>query len=338
MFVLIILRNGQGESMRKTVFVLINIITFSSANLFTITDIKGNVLQSKNIQHIENAFLNQKASEYSMQAIYDELHKAEYLARKAAAARQRAERIANAQEAAKKVGETYHISALDKQKLLEDAKYFKGGRYIWGGTTPKGFDCSGYVQYLYKKHNVNLPRTAWAQSKKGEKIEKVVGNLPYYISIPLIRQIIELNKYLKLAVFLVQKEVGERLLAKAGSKDYGILSIAAQYYSQPKKIHTVAPTVFYPKPKVSSMIVKLDIYKKPFIKVSNERLFFNIIKASFYQRRKRLINSLSNYFKEEMDKLKIENILKEADIDKNRRGETLTLEEFAKLSRVWELL
>jgi 16S rRNA (adenine1518-N6/adenine1519-N6)-dimethyltransferase len=174
--------------------------------------------------------------------------------------------------------------------------------------------------------------------KKGKKIEKVVGNLPYYISIPLIRQIIELNKYLKLAVFLVQKEVGERLLAKAGSKDYGILSIAAQYYSQPKKIHTVSPTVFYPKPKVSSMIVKLDIYKKPFIKVSNERLFFNIIKASFYQRRKRIINSLSNYFKEEMDKLKIENILKEADIDKNRRGETLTPEEFAKLSRVWELL
>jgi 16S rRNA (adenine1518-N6/adenine1519-N6)-dimethyltransferase len=174
--------------------------------------------------------------------------------------------------------------------------------------------------------------------KKGKKIEKVVGNLPYYISIPLIRQIIELNKYLKLAVFLVQKEVGERLLAKAGSKDYGILSIAAQYYSQPKKIHTVSPTVFYPKPKVSSMIVKLDIYKKPFIKVSNERLFFNIVKASFYQRRKRIINSLSNYFKEEMDKLKIENILKEADIDKNRRGETLTPEEFAKLSRVWEQL
>jgi cell wall-associated NlpC family hydrolase len=161
--------------MRKTVFVLINIITLSSANLFTITDIKGNVLQSKNIQHIENAFLNQKATEYSMQAIYDELHKAEYLARKAAAARQRAERIAAAQKAAKKVGETYHISALDKQKLLEDAKYFKGGRYIWGGTTPKGFDCSGYVQYLYKKHNINLPRTAWAQSKKGEAV--AIGNL-----------------------------------------------------------------------------------------------------------------------------------------------------------------
>jgi len=157
--------------MRKTVFVLINIITLSSANLFTIIDVNNNVVESKDIHHTENAYLNQKATEYSFQAIYDELHRAEYLARKAAAARQRAQRIAEAQEAARKVGETYQISEIDKQKLLEDAKYFKGGRYVWGGTTPEGFDCSGYVQYLYKKHNINLPRTAWAQSKKGEAVE-----------------------------------------------------------------------------------------------------------------------------------------------------------------------
>jgi cell wall-associated NlpC family hydrolase len=147
------------------------IITLSSANLFTITDRHGNV-QSKSIEHKENACLNQKATEYSLQAIYDELHRAEYLARKAEAARQRAQRIAKAQAEAKKVGKTYKISPLDKQKLLEDAKYFKGGKYVWGGTTPKGFDCSGYVQYLYKKHNINLPRTAWAQSKKGVPVKK----------------------------------------------------------------------------------------------------------------------------------------------------------------------
>jgi len=146
-------------------------ITLSSANLFTITDRHGNV-QSKSIEHKENACLNQKATEYSLQAIYDELHRAEYLARKAEAARQRAQRIAKAQAEAKKVGKTYKISPLDKQKLLEDAKYFKGGKYVWGGTTPKGFDCSGYVQYLYKKHNINLPRTAWAQSKKGVPVKK----------------------------------------------------------------------------------------------------------------------------------------------------------------------
>lgn len=168
--------------------------------------------------------------------------------------------------------------------------------------------------------------------KKGGKIEKIVGNLPYYISISLIRQILELNRYLRLAVFLVQKEVGERLMAQAGKKNYGILSLVAQYYSKPQKVHTVPPTVFYPQPKVSSMIIKLDIYKKPQVQVGNEKLFFNIVRASFQQRRKRLINSLSNYFKEVLTKAEIENILTETSIDKNRRGETLTLEEFAKLS------
>lgn len=148
------------------------LFSFSSASLFTITDQQGNIVHSTQIEHTQNAFLNQKATEYSLQAIYDELHRAEYLARKAEAARLRAERIEKAQEEAKKVGKTYQVSEVDKQKLLEDAKYFKGGRYIWGGTTPEGFDCSGYVQYLYKKHDINLPRTAWAQSKKGEVVDK----------------------------------------------------------------------------------------------------------------------------------------------------------------------
>jgi len=170
------------------------------------------------------------------------------------------------------------------------------------------------------------------KSEKGENIEKIVGNLPYYISIPLISQILELNRYLKLAVFLVQKEVGERLMAKPGKKDYGILSLVAQYYSKLQKVHIVPSTVFYPQPKVSSMIIKLDIYKNPQVQVGSEKLFFNIIRASFQQRRKRLINSLSNYFKGEITKAEIESILTEVSIDKNRRGETLTLEEFAKLS------
>lgn len=158
--------------MLKPLLTSLYIFSFSHASLFTITDQKGNVFHSKEMEHTENAFLNQKATEYSLQAIYDELHRAEYLARKAEAARLHQERIAKEQEEAKKAGKTYQISAVDKQKLLEDAKYFKGGKYVWGGTTPEGFDCSGYVQYLYKKHNINLPRTAWAQSKKGQVVEK----------------------------------------------------------------------------------------------------------------------------------------------------------------------
>ena len=158
--------------MFKQIFILITILSFTYGNIFIITDKKGNVIHSKNIKHTENACINQKSTEYSFQAIYNELHKAENLALRAAAARKRAERIAKAQQEAKKAGKTYHISEADRKKLLEDAKYFKGGKYVWGGTTPQGFDCSGYVQYLYKKHNVNLPRTAWAQSKQGQSVDK----------------------------------------------------------------------------------------------------------------------------------------------------------------------
>jgi len=156
--------------MLKKYFTFLCIVSLSQASLFTVTDKHGNVFKSEDMEHTPNAFLNQKATEYSLQAIYDELNHAENLARLAEAARLRAERIALAQEKAEKAGKVYQISDTDKQKLLEDAKYFKGGRYVWGGTTPKGFDCSGYVQYIYKKHDINLPRTAWAQSKKGEDV------------------------------------------------------------------------------------------------------------------------------------------------------------------------
>jgi len=158
--------------MFKISVILFTLLTLSSANLFTITDKKGNVVQSKKLEHCENAYLAQKATEYSYQAIYDEIHRAENLARRAAAAKARMQQIAKATVAAKKAGKTYQLTNDDKKKLLDYAKFFKGGKYVWGGTTPKGFDCSGYVQYLYKKSGVNLPRTAWAQSKQGMPVDK----------------------------------------------------------------------------------------------------------------------------------------------------------------------
>jgi len=145
------------------------------ASIFIVTDKQGNVLQEKSITPCNNAFLNQSATEYSHQAIYDELHKQENLALRAQAAKERIARISREKEAAKKRGEVYRLSAIDKAQLLKDANYFKGGKYVWGGTTPKGFDCSGYVQYLFKKHKINLPRTAWSQSKLGQKI--ILSNL-----------------------------------------------------------------------------------------------------------------------------------------------------------------
>jgi cell wall-associated NlpC family hydrolase len=158
--------------MGKIAFMVLHLLTLSYASLFTIVDKNGKVYHSEAMQHAQNAYLNQNATEYSLQAIYDELHRAENLARLAEAARKRATRIAKAQQEAAKEGKVYQISAVDKQKLLEDAKYFKGGKYVWGGTKPEGFDCSGYVQYLYNKHNINLPRTAWAQSQKGTPVDK----------------------------------------------------------------------------------------------------------------------------------------------------------------------
>jgi cell wall-associated NlpC family hydrolase len=148
------------------------LIPFSlyAANLFVVTDKKGNVVKEKALEHCENACLSQDEKEYSLQAIYDELHCEENLARAAQAARERAQRIAQASAKAKAEGREYHLNKTDKEALLNYAKYFKGGKYVWGGTTPEGFDCSGYVQYLYKKHGVDLPRTAWAQSKKGRPV------------------------------------------------------------------------------------------------------------------------------------------------------------------------
>jgi cell wall-associated NlpC family hydrolase len=158
--------------MYRIPFIIFTFITLSYANLFTITDKKGNIVKCKSIIHTENDCLNQKATEYSQQAIYDELHRAENIARMAAAARKRLEKVEKIAARAQKAGKTYHFTEADKKKLLDYAKYFKGGKYVWGGTSPKGFDCSGYVQYLYKKHNINLPRTAWGQSKQGVSVDK----------------------------------------------------------------------------------------------------------------------------------------------------------------------
>ena len=202
--------------MFKASFVILNLLTLSYANLFTISDRNGNVLLKKDIQRTQNACLNQNATEYSLQAIYDELHRVERHARMAAAAQKRALRIAKAQKEAQSTGKTYHISAIDKLQLLEDAKYFKGGKYVWGGTTPDGFDCSGYVQYLYKKHDVNLPRTAWAQSKKGLSIDKEdlqKGDLLFFLT----------DKKRGIPVTHVGIYIGDGEFIHAASKKRGII-------------------------------------------------------------------------------------------------------------------
>lgn len=211
------------------------------ASMFIITDKQGNITHQKDIVHTENAFINQKATEYSYQAIFDELHKQEHLALRAEAARKHLERIAREKEAAKQRGETYKLSAVDQARLIEDAKFFKGGKYVWGGTSPKGFDCSGYVQYLFKKHNVKLPRTAWSQSKLGHKIklsDLKTGDLLFFNT----------DKKRKIPVSHVGIYMGNGKFIHAASRKKGIIiSPVKGYY---RSVFVVAKRVV--KPAVST--------------------------------------------------------------------------------------
>jgi cell wall-associated NlpC family hydrolase len=200
----------------KILFAFLLFYSLAYSNLFVVTDKNGKILHSQNLQHTENAFINQKTTEYSLQAIYDELHRAENLARMAQAARAREKRIAHEKAEAKKAGKVYHLSEADKKQLLKDAKYYKGGRYVWGGTTPQGFDCSGYVQYLYKKHRIDLPRTAYAQSKKGRPIDinnLQKGDLLFFLT----------DKKRGIPVTHVGIYIGEGKFIHAASKKDGII-------------------------------------------------------------------------------------------------------------------
>lgn len=157
-------------SISKVSIFIFSIITLLDASLLTIKNQNGKTIKQHQIFHRNNSFLTQKNTEWDIQAIYNELYADSIKALRAKEAKDRLERIKKDKAKAKKNGVKYKLSPIDKAKLLEDAKYYKGGRYIWGGTTPEGFDCSGYVQYLYKKHNVALPRTAYSQSKIGQTV------------------------------------------------------------------------------------------------------------------------------------------------------------------------
>lgn len=165
---------------------------------------------------------------------------------------------------------------------------------------------------------------------------KVVANLPYYITTPIIMKLLEEEDAAKLRictmVFMVQKEVADRMAAKPGGKDYGALSVAVQYYSRVVKLFDVPPHCFHPQPEVESSVVRLDIHEAPPIELKSKELFFKTVKASFGQRRKTLVNALGNsgYFNKNKEELKA--VLKSVGIDENQRGETLSIQQFAELS------
>ena len=160
----------------------------------------------------------------------------------------------------------------------------------------------------------------------------VVANLPYYITTPILLNLIQQDVPIDGFVVMMQKEVGERLNATVGTKAYGSLSIVAQYYTETSKVLTVPNTVFMPPPDVDSIVVKLMQRQQPLIDVDNEEAFFKLAKAAFAQRRKTINNNYKNFFKDgKQYKDDIRQWLESAGIDPKRRGETLTIQDFAKL-------
>ncbi len=161
---------------------------------------------------------------------------------------------------------------------------------------------------------------------------KVVANLPYYITTPIIMRLLEEDFNVNEIVVMVQKEVAERMVAEPGGKDYGVLSIGVQYYTKAKIAFNVPPSVFIPQPKVDSAVVSLDVADKQVVDVLNEKLFFKVVKASFHQRRKMIRNSLKKSPYLNLEKDEVRQVLEEAGIDSRKRAEKISIEEFAKLT------
>lgn len=161
---------------------------------------------------------------------------------------------------------------------------------------------------------------------------KVVANLPYYITTPIIMSLFENHVPLDTITIMVQKEVADRMKTGPGSKDYGALSLAVQYYAHPEVIANVPPNCFMPRPKVGSAVIQLTRYKEPPVLVKNERFMFEIIRASFNQRRKTLVNGLKNHKNLNLTREEIEKALENCGISVNVRGEALELCDFARLA------
>ena len=163
---------------------------------------------------------------------------------------------------------------------------------------------------------------------------KVVANLPYYITTPIIMQLFESHVPLHSITIMVQTEVAQRMKVGPGTKDYGALSLAVQYYSRPEIITHVPPTCFIPRPNVGSTVIRLTRYEKPPVEAADESFLFSLIRASFTQRRKTLVNGLGNASGLNLSKAQITEALEQMGLPANVRGETFTLEQFARLSEL----
>lgn len=172
--------------------------------------------------------------------------------------------------------------------------------------------------------------------KNSGKPIKVVANLPYYITTPIIMGLFENQVPIDSITIMVQKEVADRMQVGPGTKDYGALSLAVQYYARPEIVANVPPNCFMPRPKVGSAVIRLERYEKPPVQVTDEKLMFRIIRASFNQRRKTLVNGLKNSQELSYSREEIEKVLNACGIPLNIRGEALTLSEFARIANAFD--
>ena len=173
-----------------------------------------------------------------------------------------------------------------------------------------------------------------ADEKNGGRPIKVVANLPYYITTPIIMGLFESHVPIDSITVMVQKEVADRMQVGPGTKDYGALSLAVQYYAAPEIVAIVPPTCFMPRPKVGSAVIRLIRHKEPPVQVEDEKLMFRIIRASFNQRRKTLANGLKNSGELTLSKEVIEESITELGVPVTIRGEALSLAQFGELSNI----
>ena len=172
------------------------------------------------------------------------------------------------------------------------------------------------------------------EEKNGGRPIKVVANLPYYITTPIIMGLFENHVPLQSITIMVQKEVADRMQVGPGTKDYGALSLAVQYYAKPEIVANVPSNCFIPRPNVGSAVIRLTRYEKPPVQVEDEKKMFALIRASFNQRRKTLVNGLTNAAQLHISKEQITGALESLGWSPTIRGEALTLEQFAQLSNI----
>lgn len=172
------------------------------------------------------------------------------------------------------------------------------------------------------------------EERNGGRPVKVVANLPYYITTPIIMGLFEQNVPLRSITIMVQKEVADRMQVGPGTKDYGALSLAVQYYAKPQIVANVPPNCFIPRPNVGSAVIRLTRYEEPPVQVDDEKKMFAIIRASFNQRRKTLVNGLGNAANLQFSKEHVAETLSAMGLSQTVRGEALTLEQFAQLSNL----